>query len=78
MSMTPSEPLLAFAAIEDGGLAAALADRYAGWDGALGQSIAAGTETLESLTARVENDGLNPRPRSGRQERLENWVNRFT
>ena len=32
---------------------------------------------LETIAARVDRDGLDPQPGSGRQERLENWVNRF-
>ena len=39
------------------------------------QDLASGT--LESITERVLSEGLNPEPRSGRQERLENYVNRF-
>ena len=35
------------------------------------------TSDLETIAARVDKDGLDPQPRSGRQERLENWVNRF-
>jgi xylose isomerase len=33
--------------------------------------------TLEDLEARVLKDDVRPEPRSGRQERLENLVNRF-
>jgi xylose isomerase len=33
--------------------------------------------TLESISARVLKDGISPKPRSGRQERLENLWNRF-
>jgi xylose isomerase len=32
---------------------------------------------LASIAARVEAEGIEPAPRSGRQERLENLVNRF-
>ena len=35
------------------------------------------TSDLASIAERVDRDGLDPQPRSGRQERLENWVNRF-
>ena len=70
--------LAAAAMIEDGGLEAALTGRYAGWDTALGMAIRGGGERLGSLTERVTAGGINPRPRSGRQEKLENWVNRFT
>lgn len=35
------------------------------------------TSDLAAIEARVRAEGLNPRPRSGRQERLENLVNRY-
>ncbi|MFO1142193.1 MAG: xylose isomerase [Amaricoccus sp.] len=67
--------LAAAAMIEDGGLADALAERYAGWDAPEAQAML--TSDLETIAARVDKDGLDPQPRSGRQEKLENWVNRF-
>jgi xylose isomerase len=67
--------LAAAAMIEDGGLAKALAERYAGWDGAGAQAMLA--SDLEAIAARVDKEGVDPQPRSGRQEKLENWVNRF-
>ena len=42
----------------------------------LGQSILDGTESLESLEARVASGEIDPRPVSGHQELLENLVNR--
>ena len=65
----------AAAMLADGGLEAARKDRYAGWDGPRGMALFKGT--LEDAAAMVLRDGLSPQPRSGRQERLENWVNRF-
>jgi xylose isomerase len=35
------------------------------------------TGTLEAISARVLSQGIDPQPRSGRQERLENLWNRF-
>jgi len=67
--------LAAEAMIADGGLAAAVEDRYAGWKSTEAQAMLA--SDLETIAARVDRDGLDPQPRSGRQERLENWVNRF-
>jgi xylose isomerase len=67
--------LAAAAMIEDGGLEAALEERYAGWDAPEAQAMLA--SDLETIAARVDREGLDPLPRSGRQERLENWVNRF-
>ena len=62
--------------LADGALEAARAERYAGWDSAEAQAMLGAT--LEDIAARVEADGVDPAPRSGRQERLENIVNRFT
>ena len=67
--------LAAAAMIEDGGLEAMLSDRYAGWDAPEAQAML--TSDLGTIAARVDAEGLDPQPRSGRQERLENWVNRF-
>ncbi|EPX86277.1 Xylose isomerase [Rubellimicrobium thermophilum DSM 16684] len=59
--------------LEDGKLETARAERYAGWDKA-GDIL---RSDLATLAARVEAEGIEPRPRSGRQERLENLVNRY-
>ncbi len=67
--------LAAAAMIEDGGLEAMLAERYAGWESAEAQAML--TSDLASIAERVDRDGIDPTPRSGRQEKLENWVNRF-
>jgi xylose isomerase len=67
--------LAAAAMIEDGGHAAMLAERYAGWDTPAAQAML--TSDLATIAERVDRDGLEPKPRSGRQEKLENWVNRF-
>jgi len=75
---TCARALLAAAAmIEDGTLAAELAKRYAGWDSAEGKEIMAGKLSLADLAAFIEERTLEPQPVSGRQEYLENWVNRF-
>jgi xylose isomerase len=65
----------AAAILEDGRLDAARADRYAGWNTPAAQAMLGGT--LEAAAARVEAEGIEPAPRSGRQERLENLINRF-
>lgn len=59
----------------DGSLEAARAGRYAGWDAA--ENAALLTSDLASIAARVEDEGIEPQPNSGRQERLENLINRF-
>ena len=61
--------------LEDGTLAAGVAQRYAGWDSPAAQAMLAGD--LTAAAARVEAEHLDPQPRSGRQERLEAIVNRF-
>jgi xylose isomerase len=68
--------LCAAALYESGELERVVAERYAGWDGALGQRILAGA-SLDELAALAAQQGLDPQPRSGRQEGLENLVNRF-
>ena len=65
----------AHAMLEDGGLEDALKDRYAGWDSPEAQAML--NSDLGSITERVMADGINPTPRSGRQEILENYINRF-
>lgn len=65
----------AAAMLEDGKLEAARDARYAGWD--LTDSKAMLESDLGSIAARVEAENLNPKPVSGRQERLENLVNRY-
>ena len=65
----------AVAMIEDGGLENALTERYAGWQTA--DSIAMLDSDLDAICDRVLAKHINPTPRSGRQEILENHVNRF-
>lgn len=67
--------LNAAALIEDGRLDAARAERYAGWDGAFGQQMHA--LDLAAIADLAVDLAIDPQPRSGRQERLENLVNRF-
>ena len=58
---------------EQGTLSARVAERYAGWDE---PGHAARGGTLEDIAASAEACALSPRPRSGRQEVLENIVAR--
>jgi xylose isomerase len=62
--------------IARGDLSRHLAERYAGWDAPLGRAILAGDRSLVELAAHAAASGAGPQPRSGRQERLENLVNR--
>jgi xylose isomerase len=61
--------------LEGGELEAARRARYAGWETPEAQAML--TSDLETVAARVEAEGLDPEPRSGRQEILENVVNRY-
>jgi xylose isomerase len=63
--------------IQDGQLAEALKSRYAGWRGSLGQDILQGRLGLEALSKRVLERDQDVLPVSGRQEYLENLVNRL-
>lgn len=65
----------AAAMIEDGGLETALQERYAGWRTDAAQQMLG--SDLAAITDRVLAEEINPQPRSGRQEILENYVNRF-
>jgi xylose isomerase len=61
---------------ENGALEAARAERYAGWNTDDAKGMLANGD-LESISERVLATGMSPEPASGRQERLENLVNRF-
>ncbi|MCW2365890.1 xylose isomerase [Sphingobium sp. B7D2B] len=67
--------LNAAAIIEDGRIDALRNQRYAGWDGPLGKEIAA--LDLAGIADLAVTRALDPKPASGRQERIENLVNRF-
>lgn len=67
----------AAAIIEDGTYDKVVDARYAGWQTPEGQAILKGQRSLEDLAARVEKESLDPQPRSGQQEYLENLINRF-
>ena len=63
--------------IKDGRLAQELKDRYAGWQTSFGQDVLAGKTSLAALSQRVLAANKDVSPVSGRQEYLENLVNRF-
>ncbi len=68
--------LVAEALVADGTLDTARNERYAGWSSQRGEDILDGAIELDALAdAAVAND-LDPQPVSGRQEWLENQVNR--
>ncbi|MEA3501917.1 MAG: xylose isomerase [Actinomycetota bacterium] len=68
--------LVAAAMIEDGTIEAARAARYSGWFRGVGTEIMDGTVNLVALEERVAAGEIDPAPVSGRQEQLENIVNR--
>ena len=61
--------------VEDKALENIVEQRYAGWNGELGQQILSGNSSLEALAKAAEN--LDPQPVSGQQEYLENIVNHY-
>lgn len=63
--------------IEDKALSGPLAERYAGWKTAEGEAMLSGERTLEEVAERVIKERIQPQPKSGRQELLENTVNRY-
>ena len=65
----------AAALLEDGSLEAARKARYEGWESPEAQAML--KSDLAAITADVMARDVNPEPRSGRQERLENLWNRF-
>ena len=68
--------LVAAGMIESGELERLRTARYAGWSDELGRSILAGETPLAALADRVASGAIDPKPVSGRQELLENVVNR--
>lgn len=61
--------------VEDKALSAPLAARYAGWGEAEAQAMLG--SNLEDIAAKVLANNTNPEPVSGKQEKLENIVNRY-
>ena len=68
--------LVAAGMVEDGALKRLRDERYAGWTGQLGRLILTGGADLDTLATRAFAGDIDPRPVSGRQELLENLVNR--
>jgi len=66
----------AAALIEDGTLPSFVEERYRGWQDEEAQKMLNGGYSLEDIVAYVTANDINPKPRSGRQEYLENIVNR--
>ena len=65
----------AAAMVEDGYLEQARQERYGGWEHREAQDML--NSDLATITKKVIENSINPRPKSGKQEKLENYVNRF-
>ncbi len=61
----------------DKALADPVADRYAGWKRPEAAAMIDGSMGLADIADEAHGAGLDPQPRSGRQEALENIVNRY-
>jgi xylose isomerase len=69
--------LIAHRIVEDGELAREVATRYAGWDAPDANAMLDGGLDLAAIEKKALERAVDPKPRSGRQEILENLVNRF-
>jgi xylose isomerase len=69
--------LIAAAMIEDGTLDDFVKERYAGWNGKEGRAILAGKRSLDDLSDYVLKKKIEPQPKSGKQEYLEELLNRY-
>ena len=69
--------LIADKMITDGKLQGAIDARYQGWTAGMGKDIMDKKLDLAALSDRVLKGNINPKPRSGQQEMLENLVNRY-
>ena len=67
----------AAAILEDGTYDKTIDARYAGWNEREAKAMLSGKRSLEQIAARVQKQNINPEPRSGQQEYLENLINRF-
>lgn len=63
--------------LEDGSLESNKASRYSGWKNTDASKYLSGDMSLSDITANVLSKDINPEPVSGKQELLENIVNRF-
>ena len=69
--------LIAARMIEGGDVKAEVDKRYAKWNEPGNQAMLKGKESLDQIAARVHAKGIEPQPKSGRQEYLESLVNRY-
>jgi xylose isomerase len=69
--------LVAEKMVLDGALQQHVAQRYGAWDTPQGRAILEGGRSLEALALEAEAQGIDPQPRSARQERLEHLVSSY-
>jgi xylose isomerase len=69
--------LNAAAMIEGGEVDAVIADRYAGWKSVDAQAMLLGKSSLEAISDAALAAGIDPHPRSGRQEYVEGLISRY-
>ena len=69
--------LNAAAMIEGGELDAVVRERYAGWQSADAQAMLSGASNLEAISDAAVAAKIDPKPRSGKQEYVENIVSRY-
>jgi xylose isomerase len=69
--------LIAEQMIKDGGMHKFVSERYAGWQAPWAQDALDGKSTLDAVAEHAFQRNIDEPPVSGRQEYLENLVNRF-
>jgi xylose isomerase len=69
--------LIAAQMMKDGKMEKAVAKRYGKWEEPANRAMLAGKESLDKIAARVHKSGLDPQPKSGRQEYLEGVLNTY-
>lgn len=69
--------LNAAAMIEGGELDTLVTDRYAGWNSDAGKALLSASSNLEDISDAAVAAKIDPQPRSGRQEYVENIVSRY-
>jgi xylose isomerase len=77
MDVSARSLLIAEKMILDGQLEKHIAQRYAGWSTPLGQDILQGRVALDALSEQVLSRNQDSKPVSGRQEYLENLLNKY-
>jgi xylose isomerase len=69
--------LIADKVLSEGKMQAFIDQRYAGWREGMGKEMLEGKLSLAQIAERVDAKSIEPKPRSGRQEMLENLFNRY-